>query len=170
VEKVANVRPSHRLPVVLLLGTVIAFSVYTARVRTLGAGVDPLAVAALTQLGALVFVIPACVFDLENRGEVTKAVPSLLTPFTGMVRGPITMKAFIAVIVLGVGSAGAYLLLCVVLASQPANRVAVTLYLTPVIGVLVSWAVVGEALHLPDAIGGLLVLCAIAISELRVRS
>ncbi len=143
--------PSPVLPIILLLGTVVTFSVYTAFVRRVGRGVDPLAVAAVTQVGALMFVIPACLFDVFNGG---------------MLRGDsVTPKALGAAIFLGVGSGIAYLLLCLVLSNQPSNRVAVTLFLTPVLGVFFSWIVVGEHLHLRDAVGGALVLSAVWISE-----
>lgn len=158
--------PSPLLPVLLLLGTVTTFSIYTAFVRTAGRGVDPLAIASMTQIGALAFVIPACVFDLVHRNDAGD-VPGWLTPVRGMVRGPITAKALLAALFIGVGSAISYLLLCRVLANQPANRLAVTLYLTPVIGVLCSWLVVDEPLHWRDAAGAALVLAAIAISEYR---
>ena len=147
--------PSPVVPIILLLGTVVAFSVYTAFVRRVGRGVDPLAVAAVTQVGALFFVIPACLFDVANGG---------------MLRGDsITPKAFGAVIFLGIGSGIAYLLLCLVLSNQPSNRVAVTLFLTPLIGVIVSWLVVGEHLHWRDGVGGALVLAAVWISERAAR-
>lgn len=143
--------PSPVLPIILLLGTVVTFSVYTAFVRRVGRGVDPLAVAAVTQVGALIFVIPACLFDVANGG---------------MLRGDsISPKALGAAIFLGIGSAIAYLLLCLVLANQPSNRVAVTMFLTPVFGVIFSWLIAGEHLHLRDAVGGALVLVAVWISE-----
>ncbi len=142
---------STLVPIVLLLGTVVTFSVYTAMVRRARVGVDPLAVAAVTQLGALTFVVPACLFDVLNGG---------------MVRGDsVTPKAALAVVYLGVGSAIAYLLLCLVLANQPSNRVAVSMFLTPLFGVIFSWLVVGEDLHWRTAVGGGLVLVAVAISE-----
>lgn len=148
--------PSPVVPIILLLGTVVAFSIYTAFVRRVGRGVDPLAVAAITQVGALIFVIPACLFDVFNGG---------------MLRGAsITPKAFGAVIFLGIGSGIAYLLLCFVLANQPSNRVAVTMFLTPVFGVIFSWLVVGEHLHLRDGVGAGLVLLAVWISERGVGS
>ncbi len=139
------------VPILLLMGTVVAFSVYTAMVRKARVGVDPLAVAAVTQLGALTFVIPACLFDVIDGG---------------MLRGvSVTPKAALAVAFLGVGSGVAYLLLCLVLSNQPSNRVAVSLFLTPLFGVIFSWWIVGEDLHLRDAVGGGLVLLAVAISE-----
>jgi drug/metabolite transporter (DMT)-like permease len=112
-------------------------------------------------------VIPSCIFDLLHRGSVTRHVPSALEPLKGMIRGGITGKALLAALFLGFGSATSYLLLCAVLADQPSNRVAVTLYLTPVIGVLCSWLLVDEDLHWRDAVGAALVLVAVAVSELR---
>jgi drug/metabolite transporter (DMT)-like permease len=139
------------LPVVLLCGTVISFSVYTAMVRRVRGSIEPLAISAVTQIGALVFVLPATLFDVVNND---------------VVRRPIRWEAvFAAVVMLGVGSAIAYLLLCTVLASQPASRVAVSMYLTPVIGVLLSWLLVNERLFVRTAMGGLLVLLAVWISE-----
>ena len=149
--------PIDSVPVLaigLLLGTVVAFSIYTSQVRRIAAGVDALAVAAVTQLGAVILVVPACLVDIADRG---------------MVRGSITPEAVGAVLFLGFGSGVAYLLLCVVLSKQPASRLAVVLYLVPVIGVVLSWLAVGERLHLRDAIGGAIVLAAIAISEGRGR-
>jgi drug/metabolite transporter (DMT)-like permease len=83
-----------------------------------------------------------------------------------MIRGDsITPKAAGAAVYLGIGSAIAYLLLCLVLSNVPSNRVAVTLFLTPALGVLFSWLVVGEHLHVRDGVGGALVLLAVWISE-----
>ncbi len=161
--------PSPIVPVLLLLGTVATFSVYTANVRKAATGVHPLATAAMTQVGALVFVVPACIFDLLHRNDVTAELPTLLAPLRGMVRGDIHATALIAAILIGIGSATSYLLLCLVLANQPTNRVAVALYLTPVVGVLVSWLVVDEALHWRDLMGGALVLLAVAVSETSVN-
>lgn len=139
------------VPMLLLLGTVVAFSVYTAFVRKASKGVDPLAVAAITQVGALFLVIPACLFDVANGG---------------MFRGAtLHGKAIGAVLFLGFGSALGYLLLCKVIAHQPPSRVAVSMFLTPLLGVIFSWWIVGEQLHVRDAVGGVLVLGALWISE-----
>ncbi|MCU1394515.1 MAG: hypothetical protein JWM34_2943 [Ilumatobacteraceae bacterium] len=139
------------VPMLLLLGTVVAFSVYTAFVRRASKGVDPLAVAAVTQVGALFLVIPACLFDVFDKGMVRT--------------GGIHPKAFTAVLFLGFGSALGYFLLCKVIAHQPPSRVAVSMFLTPLLGVIFSWWIVGEALHVRDAVGGVLVLTALWISE-----
>jgi drug/metabolite transporter (DMT)-like permease len=134
----------------LLLATVITFSGYTAFVRRAGKGVDPLVVSARTQLGALFLVIPSCLLDFRSGG---------------MIRGDITGKALAGAVFLGVGSAVAYLLLCLVLANQPSNRVAVSMFLTPMFGVFFSWLVVNEQLRVRDAVAGLIVLLAVWISE-----
>ncbi|MCU1399436.1 MAG: hypothetical protein JWN62_2545 [Acidimicrobiales bacterium] len=139
------------VPMILLLGTVIAFSVYTAFVRRASKGVDPLAVAAITQVGALFLVIPACLLDVADKGMVRN--------------GGIHPKAFGAVLFLGFGSALGYYLLCKVIAHQPPSRVAVSMFLTPLLGVIFSWWIVGEALHVRDAVGGVLVIGALWISE-----
>jgi drug/metabolite transporter (DMT)-like permease len=149
----AVTQPLGEVPVVgvaLMLGTVATFSVYTARVRRASQGVHPLAVAAITQVGALAFALPASLYDLADGG---------------LTRGPITARAVAAVLFLGVGSAFAYLLLCSVLAHQPASRVAVALYLIPVLGVAFSALVAGERLTGRDLAGGALVLGAVWVSE-----
>ena len=139
------------VPMLLLLGTVVAFSVYTAFVRRASKGIEPLAVAAITQVGALFLVIPACLFDVADGG---------------MFRGEsVHGKALGAVLFLGFGSALGYLLLCKVIAHQPPSRVAVSMFLTPLLGVVFSWWIVGEALHVRDAVGGVLVLVALWLSE-----
>jgi drug/metabolite transporter (DMT)-like permease len=143
--------PSPIFPMVLLLGTVITFSVYTANVRRIGKGVDPLLVTQITQIGALCFIVPACLLDVFNGGMIR--------------HGSVSAKAAVAVVFLGCGSAVAYVLLCSVLASVPSHRVAVSMFLTPLFGVFFSWLLAGEDLHARDAVGGLLVLLALWISE-----
>ena len=143
--------PSPVIPMLLLLGTVVTFSIYTANVRRIGKGVDPLLVTQVTQIGALIFIVPACLLDVVDGGMIR--------------HGHIGAKAAAAVVFLGIGSAVAYVLLCSVLASVPSHRVAVSMFLTPLFGVFFSWAVAGETLHARDAVGGLLVLAALWISE-----
>lgn len=139
------------VPMLLLLGTVITFSIYTALVRRAGQGIDPLAVAAITQVGALFLVVPACLLDLADKG---------------MVRGDsVSAKSAGAVLFLGFGSALAYLLLCRVIAHQPPSRVAVSMFLTPLFGVFFSWLIVRERLQVRDGVGAALVLLALWISE-----
>jgi drug/metabolite transporter (DMT)-like permease len=148
--------PSPIVPMLLLIGTVVTFSIYTANVRRIGVGIDPLRVTQLTQIGALIFIAPACLLDVVDGGMIRE--------------GGITFKATTAVVFLGIGSAIAYVLLCSVLASVPSHRVAVSMFLTPLFGVLFSWLLAGEKLHVRDGIGGLLVLLALWISEHGARA
>ena len=143
--------PSPIVPMLLLLGTVTTFSIYTANVRRIGSGVDPLRVTQITQIGALFFIVPACLLDVFDGGMIRDS--------------GVSAKAAGAVVFLGIGSAIAYVVLCSVLASVPSHRVAVSMFLTPLFGVFFSWLVAGEDLHLRDAVGGLLVLAALWISE-----
>ncbi len=142
------------LPTLALLGTVATFSVYTARVRRAAAGVDPLAVAAITQVGALAFGAGAILFDLAD---------------DGVVRAGVDGSSILAVLFLGLGSAVAYLLLCLVLSRIPTGRVAVSLYLIPLIGVALAFLVVGEQLHLRHLLGAAVVLVAVAVNEGALR-
>ena len=144
------------VPMVLLLGTVTTFSIYTANVRRIGKGVDALKVTQITQIGALFFIVPACLLDVFDGGMIRS--------------GGVTAKATAAMVFLGIGSAVGYMVLCSVLASVPSHRVAVSMFLTPLFGVFFSWLLAGEDLHLRDGVGGLLVLLALWISERGTRS
>lgn len=140
----------HVLGVVLMLGTIVTFSIYAARVKEASIGIDALAVAAVTQIGAALFAVPVSLVDLAGRG---------------MVRGDIGANAVFGVLWLGIGSAIAYLLFCRVLADQPATVVAISLYLIPVVGVLASWVLTDERPSGRHAVGGLVILVAIWLGE-----
>jgi drug/metabolite transporter (DMT)-like permease len=146
-EPLGNVPASA---VIAMLTAVAAFSVYAATVRRFSQDVDPLAVAAVTQVGAGLLVIPASLLDgLDN----------------GMVRGPITAGAIAGVAFLGLGSGTAYMLLSSVLAAIPASRFAVFMYLMPVVGVLIAWIILGDAPYLRHVVGGGLILLAVWVAE-----
>ncbi len=83
----------------------------------------------------------------------------------GMIRGPLTATAAVGIIWLGVGSAIAYLLLCRALAGTSSDLVAVSLYLIPVIGVLLSWLLADEQLSARHAVGAATILLAIWFGE-----
>ncbi len=137
---------------IAMLTAVAAFSIYAATVRRYSQDVDPLAVAATTQLGAVLLVLPASLLDgLDN----------------GMVRGPITLGALAGIAFLGLGSGTAYMLLSSVLAAIPASRFAVFMYLMPVVGVLIAWAILGDAPYLRHLVGGTLILLAVFVAERR---
>lgn len=138
------------LAVVSMLTAVAAFSVYAATVRRFSQDVDPLAVAAVTQVGAALLVVPAALLDGLD---------------SGMVRGPITGNAVAGVLFLGLGSGTAYMLLSSILAAIPASRFAVFMYLMPVAGVVIAWIVLGDRPYLRHVVGGGLILLAVWFAE-----
>jgi O-acetylserine/cysteine efflux transporter len=133
-----------------MLTSVVLFSVYTAVVRQIAPANEPLAVAAITQVGALLISIPLLVLDAADRG---------------LVRGPVTAGAVAGVVFIGAGSALAYFLIASVLSQAPASRLAIALYLLPVVGVATAWLLLGQRPYLRDVIGGALILVAVFLGE-----
>jgi O-acetylserine/cysteine efflux transporter len=145
--------PLDGLPIIailLLLGTVVTFSIYTVEVRRLGRGMDAMAVAALSQLGALAVALPLVLIDVARGTVVRDAF------------GPITV---VATAYAGFGTAIAFALFSYVVARRPSARFAVSLYLIPPLGVLAAWGLVDERPHARDVVGGAIILAAVAIAE-----
>ena len=136
--------------IAILLGMVTLFSLYTMSIRSQSRDIDPLVLATVTQIGALIVVLVVALSDLGGRG---------------MIRGPLTPSAAVGIVWLGVGSAIAYLLLCRALAGTSSDLVALSLYLIPVIGVLLSWLLADEQLSARHAVGAATILLAIWIGE-----
>jgi drug/metabolite transporter (DMT)-like permease len=142
------------IALVAMLAAVICFSAYAGVLRRISPDTDSLAVAAISQIGALLFVIPAYLLDTLDRG---------------IVRGPVTTSAVLGVLFLGFGSAAAYLLLATALGRAPASRVAMALYLLPISGVLIAWIVLGEPPKVREVVGGAIILSAVYIAERKPR-
>jgi drug/metabolite transporter (DMT)-like permease len=139
---------------VAMLAAVVCFSAYAGVLRRISPDTDSLAVAAISQIGALLFVIPAILLDTLDRG---------------IVRGPVTTSAVLGVLFLGFGSAAAYLLLATALGRAPASRVAMALYLLPISGVLIAWIVLGEPPQVREVVGGAIILGAVWVAERKPR-
>jgi O-acetylserine/cysteine efflux transporter len=133
-----------------MLTSVVLFSVYTAVVRRIAPANAPLAVAAVTQFGALLISLPLLLLDVADRG---------------LVRGPVTVGAVAGVVFIGAGSALAYFLIASVLSRAPASRLAIALYLLPVVGVATAWLLLGQRPYLRDFVGGGLILAAVFLGE-----
>jgi drug/metabolite transporter (DMT)-like permease len=142
------------IALVAMLAAVICFSAYAGVLRRISPDTDSLAVAAISQIGALLFVLPACLLDTLDRG---------------IVRGPVTTSAVLGILFLGFGSAAAYLLLATALGRAPASRVAMALYLLPISGVLIAWIVLGEPPKVREVLGGAIILSAVYIAERKPR-
>jgi O-acetylserine/cysteine efflux transporter len=136
--------------VVALLLAVISFSIYAATIRRTAPNADPLAVATIVQIGALLFAIPMLVIDVADEG---------------MIRQTPDASSILAVVIIGAGSALGYWLMSSVLAKATASRFAVSMYLLPVVGVTVAWIVLGDRPYARHLVGGALILSAVWISE-----
>jgi drug/metabolite transporter (DMT)-like permease len=137
-------------PVAFLLLTVVLFAGYTVSVRREAGRLDAGAVAVVTSIGASILTLPLIAIDAV-RGEV--------------VQPDLQASAVAAMIYIGVGSGIAYLLFAHVLSRLPASRFAVAMYAVPTIGVLTSWAVLGERPIARDVVGGAMILAAVWVAE-----
>ena len=139
-------------PVAFLLLTVVLFAAYTVSVRREAGRVDAGAVAVATSIGASFLAVPLILVDAA-RGQV--------------VQGDLRASAVAAMIYIGVGTGIAYLLFAHVLSRLPASRFAVAMYAVPTLGVLGSWAVLGERPIARDVVGGAMILVAVWVAERR---
>ena len=81
------------------------------------------------------------------------------------VQGELDASSVAVIVYIGVGSGIAYFLFAHVLSRLPASRFAVAMYAVPTIGVLASWAVLGERPNARDVVGGAMILGAVWVAE-----
>jgi drug/metabolite transporter (DMT)-like permease len=139
-------------PVAFLLFTVVLFAAYTVSVRREAGRLDAGAVAVVTSIGASILTLPLIGVDAV-RGDA--------------IQSDLRTSAVAAAIYIGIGSGIAYLLFAHVLSRLPASRFAVAMYAVPTIGVLGSWAVLGERPIERDVVGGAMILAAVWVAEHR---
>ncbi len=101
-------------------------------------------------------------------GQVGSAavVMLLLAPFVA--REPVTLSTSVVVslVLLGVlGTGIAYVWNTQVVATWGAQRASTVTYLTPVVGVALGMAVLGEQLHWHEPVGGLLVVVGVVVAQ-----
>ncbi len=140
----------HVAAAIVLLGMVAFFSYYAVGVRGLPGSIHPLAIAAITQAGAALLVLPFALVEMARGAAFV---------------GPLTASSGVAFLWLGVGVACGYLLLCYAVGSGASSLMALALYLIPVVGVLLAWILAGEQPSLRHVVGGTLILLAIWIGE-----
>jgi drug/metabolite transporter (DMT)-like permease len=121
-------------------------------VRREAGRLDAGAVAVVTSIGASILTLPLIVVDAV-RGDA--------------IQSDLRTSAVAAAIYIGIGSGIAYLLFAHVLSRLPASRFAVAMYAVPTIGVLGSWAVLGERPIERDVVGGAMILAAVWVAEHR---
>jgi len=139
-------------PVAFLLVTVVLFAAYTVSVRREAGRVDAGAVALVTSIGACIVTLPLIALDAAH-GQV--------------VQGDLDWSSVAVAVYIGVGSGIAYFLFAHVLSRLPASRFAVAMYAVPTLGVLASWAVLGERPIARDVVGGAMILAAVWVAEHR---
>jgi drug/metabolite transporter (DMT)-like permease len=149
----AVTQPLEDIPldaVAFLLLTVVTFSGYTVTIRRLSQRAAPIVVATVTTLGGLVVVFPLLLLELARGDALTDAA---------------SRSTAVGATFNGVATSVGYVLFARVIAVRASASLAVTLYLLPPLAVLCSWAILGERPQLRHAIGGALVLLAVAIAE-----
>jgi drug/metabolite transporter (DMT)-like permease len=139
-------------PVAFLLLTVVLFAAYTVSVRREAGRLDAGAVAVVTSIGACFLTLPLIALDIANGRAV---------------QGDLHASSVAVAMYIGVGSGIAYFLFAHVLSRLPASRFAVAMYAVPTIGVLASWAVLGERPIARDVVGGAMILGAVWVAEHR---
>jgi O-acetylserine/cysteine efflux transporter len=136
--------------VVFLLLTVVLFAAYTVSVRREAARIDAGAVALVTSIGACIVTLPLIALDVAHGRAV---------------QGELDASSVAVIVYIGVGSGIAYFLFAHVLSRLPASRFAVAMYAVPTIGVLASWAILGERPNARDVVGGAMILGAVWVAE-----
>jgi len=127
------------------------YAVAANLVRVYVAGLPPIAVAATTLLGATAFL----------------ALPA----WWHWPQGPVGLQAWGAAAVLGVLCTGiAYAFMFRLIGKVGPSRAAMVTYLVPLFGVAWGWLILGEALTLPMAIAGALILGGVALARNRRRA
>jgi drug/metabolite transporter (DMT)-like permease len=149
----AVTQPLDEIPltaVAFLLLTVVTFSCYTVVIRRLSSRAEPPVIAAVTTVGAVSVTLPLLLVEAV-RGDAIGDGASLTTA--------------LAAAFAGIATAFSFILFVRVLRARPSASFAVLLYLLPPLAVLASWALLGEQPQLRHAVGGVLVVGAVAVAE-----
>lgn len=99
-------------------------------------------------------------------------VCGVISPFTGLWASPVVWRSdmALAMIILGVFSTGlGYFLNTQLTESMGSVKTSQVTYVTPLVGVFLGWALLGEALGAPQIVGGCVVLLGIWVTRSRGR-
>ncbi|NNB89373.1 DMT family transporter [Corallococcus exiguus] len=133
----------------LILAAVVAWVVYTTEGKPLATEHGPLRATAWTMTVATVLQLPLAPFVLE---------PEALWASSASAKASIVYVGLMTSVV-------AYLLWSYALSKVPASRVAIFSNLQPAVTALVAWLFLGEALHWELALGGVLVLVGVRLTQ-----
>ena len=135
---------------ILIFGAVFSAAIYIVSARDLGRNHSPLEITSMQAIYGAIFYAPAFLWELpgvEWSAMSGRSVEALLY---------LTIFATI----------GAFLCYNYVLSRIPASRAAVFINGIPVVTALGAWIVLGESLTPVQAAGGVLVLCAVFLTNL----
>lgn len=133
----------------LILGAVVAWVLYTTEGRPFASSYGPVRATAWSMVAAAVLTLPLAPFALR--------------PVT-VLNASFTAQACVLYLAL-LTSVVAYLLWYYALSKVPASKVAIFSNLQPVATALAAWALLGEALHGALAVGGVLVIAGVRLTQ-----
>lgn len=142
----AQVSPAFLMAVGAGLAASLMYAISSPYAARALKGVQPLAIAAGSQMGAMVWLIPALPFTVPTQTPSLTVVASVLA-------------------LAGLSTALAYILFFRLLQSIGSTRVLTVTYLIPVFAIAWGALLLGEALTVSMAGGGLLVLLSVAIAN-----
>lgn len=129
--------PQPLLGALVMLGAIVAWSVYTVLAKRLAAADQIVVIAGVSAIGVLI-LLPLAAFELQRSAWTTPSA-----------------QAWSGVLFLGlVASAAAYIVYSRVLQVLDASLVGVYSNLDPIVGVLMAVLFLGENLHLGQIVGG----------------
>ena len=134
----------------LIFGAVISAAIYFILARNLGQNHSPIKITNLQFIYGTIFYLPAFVWELP-----------------GLHWSAISSRSLGALVYLTLfATVGAFLCYNYALSKMPASRAAVFINGIPVVTALGAWLLLGETLTLTQAGGGVLVLFAVALTNL----
>ncbi len=133
----------------LILGAVVAWVLYTTEGRPFAARHGPLRATAWSMVAAMLLMLPLAPFAL-------RPVETLNASLTA--QGCVVYLGLLTSVV-------AYLIWYYALSKVPASKVAIFSNLQPAATALAAWALLGEALHWGLAIGGVLVIVGVRLTQ-----
>jgi drug/metabolite transporter (DMT)-like permease len=133
----------------LILAAVSAWVVYTTEGKPFAATHGPVRATAWSMVAAALLLVPVMPFALDPVSTLAVSTPAL---------GSIAYLALLTSVV-------AYLIWYYALSKVPASRVAIFSNLQPVATALAAWLLLGESLHWELAVGGVLVIAGVRLTQ-----
>ncbi|WP_317987964.1 DMT family transporter [Hyalangium gracile] len=133
----------------LILGAVVAWVLYTTEGRPFAASHGPIRATAWSMVAATLLMLPIAPFALQPAQVLNASLAA---------QGSVLYVALLTSVV-------AYLLWYYALSKAPASKVAIFSNLQPVATALAAWALLGEEPHWELAVGGVLVIVGVRLTQ-----